>query len=175
MFILFLLLVFAISVSGNDDFFPKDFGNEVRNFQPLGINMKVDQKLLSVILEHKLRSKRELKEDGKIDSNHQHNPQDNPETSPKNNPETSLQPNTKHDPKQDPQSELVPKKKMHVWTIYDTLMVIFLILVLIYVRRKLYNKEGDNCCFGCKWGRLRNETPEVRTEILNQQETTNYL
>ncbi|KAI8046919.1 hypothetical protein M5D96_003137 [Drosophila gunungcola] len=137
-----------------------------------------DYQLLA-ISERELRPKRELNEDGKIESNPQHSPQDNPESSPKYSPVTNPLPNTKHDsqpdPQQDPQSELVPKKKMHVWTIYDTLMVIFLILVLIYVRRKLYNKEGDNCCFGCKWGRLSNERPEVRTEILNQQETTNYL
>ncbi|XP_016959948.1 uncharacterized protein LOC108031223 [Drosophila biarmipes] len=69
------------------------------------------------------------------------------------------------------QPELNAKAKLHKWTWYDILIVVFLILVVIYVRMSLYKREGDNCCFGCKWGRTTTERPETRTGILNQQET----
>ncbi|XP_037730183.1 uncharacterized protein LOC119560681 [Drosophila subpulchrella] len=70
-----------------------------------------------------------------------------------------------------PQPELNPKAKLHKWTWYDIIIVIFLLFVVLYVRMSLYKRDGDNCCFGCKWGRTTNERPETRVGILNQQET----
>jgi len=87
-------------------------------------------------------------------------------------PEHSTQPTTPQPNCQsNPQAELNPKAKLHKWTLYDILIVIFLIFVVLYVRMSLYKRDGDNCCFGCKWGRTTNERLETRVGILNQQET----
>nr|XP_017091677.2 leucine-rich repeat-containing protein 15-like [Drosophila bipectinata] len=52
-----------------------------------------------------------------------------------------------------------PEKPMHEWSVYDILMVVFLVGVIFYIRSKVYRRE-DNCCFGFNWKRSRNSTNE---------------
>lgn len=63
-----------------------------------------------------------------------------------------------------------PEKPKHEWSVYDILMVVFLVGVVFYVRSKIYRREGDNCCFGINWKRSRN-SPNETVSFMNNEET----
>ncbi|XP_020808620.1 toll-like receptor 3 [Drosophila serrata] len=63
------------------------------------------------------------------------------------------------------------KDKHHKWSVYDILIVIFLLGVLVYARMYLYGRGGINCCFGCKWGQRTEDTSESRVRFLMRPES----
>lgn len=63
------------------------------------------------------------------------------------------------------------KAKKHEWSVYDILIVIFLLGVLAYARMYLYRRAGGNCCFGCKWGQRTEDTSEARVRFLIRPES----
>ncbi|XP_017017628.1 leucine-rich repeat-containing protein 15-like [Drosophila kikkawai] len=61
--------------------------------------------------------------------------------------------------------------KQHEWSVYDILIVIFLLGVLAYARMYLYKRGGANCCFGCKWGQRTEDNSESRVRFLFRPES----
>ncbi|KAH8383499.1 hypothetical protein KR009_008943 [Drosophila setifemur] len=72
-----------------------------------------------------------------------------------------------------PEECVEPKKPMHKWSFYDILIVVFILGIILYVRSKLYRREGDSCCFGFNCARGRTgDNPNVHVRFINSTEST---